>query len=181
MSGWLWALLIFAVLMVLLYLSNVAGRLDRLHKRVELSQLNMQRALERRRDISELAATSGLLDPASSLLIADAVGRVDSVDPADVVSFGVAESDLTSVLGVVFGDVDDVDAVVAEPGGEVVGRLADSCRRVEIGRRFYNDAVFATREMRKRRMVRWFRLQGTAVLPEPFEMNDTVPAGFAGR
>lgn len=181
MSGWAWALLIAALLVVLLYLSNVAGRLDRLHRRVELSRLNMQRALERRRDISELVVASGLLDPASSLLIADAVSRVDEVDPVDVVTFGVAESDLTSVLGVVFNDVDDVDMVVAEPGGEVVGRLADACRRVEIGRRFYNDAVFATREMRKRRMVRWFRLQGTAELPEPFEMNDTVPAGFAGR
>lgn len=181
MSGWLWALLILAILVVLLYLSNVAGRLDRLHKRVELSQLNMQRALERRRDISELVAASGLLDPASSLLIADAVVHVDAEDPVDVVSYGVAESDLSSVLGAVFSDVEDVDAVIAEPGGEVVGRLADACRRVEIGRRFYNDAVFATREMRKRRMVRWFRLQGTAHLPEPFEMNDSVPAGFAGR
>lgn len=177
----MWALLVAVLLLLLLYLSNVAGRLDRLHRRVELSRVNVQRALERRRDLSELVAASGLLDPASSLLIADAVGRVDDADPADVVTFGVAESDLTSVLGAVFSDVDDVDAVVAEPGGEVVGRLADACRRVEIGRRFYNDAVFATREMRKRRTVRWFRLQGTAALPEPFEMNDAVPAGFAGR
>ncbi len=181
MPGWIWALLIVGLVVFALYLSNVAGRLDRLHKRVELSRLNMQRALERRRDISEVMAASGLLDPASSLLIADAVARVDSVEPADVVAFGVAESDLTSVLSVVFGDIADVDSMVAEPGGEVVGRLADACQRVEIGRRFYNDAVFATREMRKRRMIRWFRLQGTAALPEPFEMNDTVPAGFAGR
>lgn len=181
MPGWVWVLIVVVLAVLVLYLSNVAGRLDRLHKRVELSQLNMQRALERRRDISEVVAASGLLDPASSLLMADAVGRVDSVDPADVVTFGVAESDLSSVLGVVFHDVDDVDAMVAEPGGEVVGRLADACRRVEIGRRFYNDAVFATREMRKRRMVRWFRLQGTAALPEPFEMNDAIPTGFAGR
>lgn len=181
MPGWVWVLLIVAVLGFLLYLSNVAGRLDRLHKRVELSRLNMQRALERRRDISEVVASSSLLDPASSLLIADTVGGVDGVDPADAVGFAVAESDLTSVLGAVFGDADDVDAMVIEAGGEVVGRLADACRRVEIGRRFYNDAVFATREMRNRRMVRWFRLQGTAGLPEPFEMNDAVPAGFAGR
>lgn len=177
----MWALLIGAVLLLVLYLSNVAGRLDRLHRRVEISRVNMQRALERRRDMSELVAASGLLDPASSLLIADAVGRVDDVDSVDVVTYGVAESDLTSVLGAVFSDVEDVDLVVAEPGGEVVGRLADACRRVEIGRRFYNEAVFATREMRKRRMVRWFRLQGTAAQPEPFEINDTVPAGFAGR
>jgi len=179
--GWVWALLVVALLLVLLYLSNVAGRLDRLHRRVELSRLNMQRALERRRDISELVAASGLLDPASSLVTADAVTRVDAADPDDPVAFGVAESDLTAVLGAVFADADEVDEMVAEPGGEVIGRLADACRRVEIGRRFYNDAVFATREMRRRRAVRWFRLQGTAALPEPFEMNDVFPAGFAGR
>lgn len=181
MPGWLWAILGIAVVLVLLYLSNVAGRLDRLHKRVELSQLNMLRALERRRDLSEVVASSGLLDPASSLVIADAVGRVDGADPDDDVAFGVAESDLTVVLGAVFSDVGEVDEMVAEPGGEVIGRLADACRRVEIGRRFYNDAVFATREMRRRRAVRWFRLQGTAMLPEPFEINDAFPAGFAGR
>ena len=181
MPGWLWVIVAGLLGFVLLYLSNVAGRLDRLHKRVEISGLNMLRALERRRDLSEIVASAGILDPASSLVTADAVSRADAADPDDSVTFAVAESDLTAVLGAVFADIDEVDEMVAEPGGEVIGRLSDACRRVEIGRRFYNDAVFATREMRRRRAVRWFRLQGTAALPEPFEMNDTLPAGLVGR
>lgn len=141
----------------------------------------MEHALARRRDIAELVVASGLIDPASGLLIGDAVATVDAVDPADDSARGLAESNLTAVLGVVFDDPLEVDAMMREPGGDVVRRLADQSRRVEIGRRFYNDAVFATVQMRRRPAVRWFRLQGRAALPVPFEMNDTMPAGFAPR
>jgi len=181
MPGWLWVAIVLVVVLVILYLSNTAGRLDRLHLRVESSRVNMLHSLTRRRDVTELVATSGLVDPASAILLADAVAAGAEVDERDLVTLGLAESDLTAVLDVVFDDPVEVAAVIAEPGGEVVQRLADQCRRVEIGRRFYNDAVFATAQMRRRPAVRWFRLQGTAEQPVPFEMNDTMPQGFAPR
>jgi hypothetical protein len=181
MPGWLWTTLLILVAVVALYLSNTAGRLDRLHHRVEASRTNMEHALARRRDVSELVVASGLIDPASGLLIDDAVAAVDSVATDDDAARALAESNLTAVLDAVFADPIDVDAIVHESGGEVVQRLADQCRRVEIGRRFYNDAVFATTQMRQRPVVRWFRLQGTAALPTPFEMNDEMPTGFAPR
>lgn len=181
MPGWLWITLLLLAVLVVLYLSNTAGRLDRLHHRVEASRTNMEHALARRRDVSELVVGSGLIDPASGLLIGDAVAAVDAVDPNDEPVRGLAESNLTAVLSAVFSDPLEVDAMMSEPGGDVVRRLADQCRRVEIGRRFYNDAVFATVQMRRRPVVRWFRLQGTAALPAPFEMNDAMPPGFAPR
>lgn len=181
MPGWFWVALILVLAIVVLYLSNTAGRLDRLHHRVESSRANMEHALARRRDVAELVVASGLIDPASALLIGDAVAAVDEVDPADEAGRGLAESNLTAVLGAVFSDPLEVDAMTHEPGGETIKRLADQCRRVEIGRRFYNDAVFATVQMRRRLVVRWFRLQGTAGLPTPFEMNDQMPLGFAPR
>jgi hypothetical protein len=182
-DGWLvWLLLALVILaLVVWYLSSTAGRLDRLHRRVEVSHDNLVAALQRRRDVADHAAATGLLDPASSLLIAEAVARVDQSTPTDRVAFYLVESDLTAVLGAVFTDPAEVDEIVAEPGGDVVARLADACHRVEIGRRFYNDAVLATRSMRERPLVRWFRLQGTAEMPETVEMAASAPDGFAGR
>jgi len=183
MPGWVWWLLVAVLVVVVVYLSNTAGRLDRLHRRVEVSRYNLARALERRRDLAELTAGVGLLDPASALLIDDAVARVDRAEEADAlesVEVGLAESDLSAVLAAVFADREEVALVAGQPGADAVGRLADSCRRVQIGRRFYNDAVNATRSMRQRRVVRLFRLQGTAPMPRSFEMNDQLPAGFAG-
>ncbi|MCB0916543.1 MAG: hypothetical protein KDC23_12710, partial [Actinobacteria bacterium] len=140
MSGpaWLVTLLAVAVVIaVVVYLSSTAGRLDRLHRRVEVGQDNLHRALQRRRDLADHAAAIGVLDPASSLLIANAVARVDATEPSDRVATYLAESDLTAVLTAVFADPTEVDEIIDEPGGEVVARLADSCHRVEIGRRFY--------------------------------------------
>lgn len=179
--SWWWVLLLVVVLVGLgWYLSTTAGRLDRMHRRVEVSLGNLEGALERRRDAADHVASVGLLDPASSLLIADAVAGVDQVAASDRVQRYVAESDLSTVLSNVFSDPAEVAEIVTEPGGELVLRLADSCRRVEIGRRFYNDAVYSTRSMRSWPVVRTFRLQGRAAMPETVEMVDTPPDGFAG-
>lgn len=182
MNWWPW-LIVLVILLVLVvwYLSNTAGRLDRLHHRVEASRDNLNGALERRRDVADHVATIGLLDPASALLVAEAVLVADDQSGADPVARSVAESDLTKVLSAVFADPQEVDEMVDEPGGEVVTRLADACRRVEFGRRFYNDAVFATRAMRSRPVVKLFRLQGSAAMPETLEMSDAPPPGFLGR
>lgn len=182
MDVWVWlGLGVLVLIAVVIYLSNTAGRLDRLHKRVEVMRANLDAELLRRAEATEAVAAGGLLDPASSLLLDDAATRALDVDPSDAVARSVAESDLSTVLDAVFGDPEVVDDLVAEPGADEVLALADACRRVQIGRRFYNDAVLATRAMRNRPVVRTFRLQGHAAMPRTVEMMDEPPAGFAGR
>lgn len=181
MDLWWWILLVLLAGVVLVYSSSTAGRLDRLHRRVEIGAANLAAALASRRELADHTASTGLLDPASSMLIADAVQHVVDAPSGDKVAIELAESDLTGVLCAVFADAGEVDVIVAEPGGDMVVRLADSCRRVQIGRRFYNDAVHSTRTMRSRRLVRLLRLAGTAPMPESVEMVDTVPPGFVGR
>jgi hypothetical protein len=44
-----------------------------------------------------------------------------------------------------------------------------------MARRFHNDAVIATRAVRRKRLVRWFGLSGRAPLPTSFEMDDEPP------
>jgi hypothetical protein len=69
-----WVVLIAALLLVMgVYVSWRAGRLDRLHARVEAARTALDLALERRASAAAELASSGLLDPATSLLIAGAV------------------------------------------------------------------------------------------------------------
>ncbi len=65
-------LLVLAVLLAAWYLSFSASRLDRLHHRVEGSRATLDAQLVRRAEAAIELATSGLLDPASGLLVAGA-------------------------------------------------------------------------------------------------------------
>jgi hypothetical protein len=55
--------------------------------------------------------------------------------------------------------------------------LEASCRRVQLARRFHNDAVRCV--ALRRRRPRWFRLAGHT-WPETVELDDRMP-GFATR
>ena len=101
-------------------------------------------------------AESGLLDPAASLLLADAAKRAAMTDPAAGAARSAAESDLTRVLAAIFrprptatSSLDDLDPMDAT----LVQELAAATRRVELARRFHNDGVAAARELRRRRLV----------------------------
>jgi hypothetical protein len=80
----------------------------------------------------------------------------------------------------VFADSEDVTELISEaPHTEAVLRdLAQACRRVELARRFHNDAVGAAQLLHKRKIVRYFRLAGHTDLPESIDLDDTVPAGL---
>src|SRR5258708_13693359 len=95
-------LIIIAAILVGVYVSWRAGRLDRLHARVEAARAALDAALVRRSSISVELAASGLLDPATSLLIAGAAHDARAAGEPDE----RAESDLTRALR----------AALAQPG-----------------------------------------------------------------
>jgi hypothetical protein len=57
--------------------------------------------------------------------------------------------------------------------------LVEASKRVELARRFYNDAVRATLALRRHRLVRWLHLAGHAPLPQPVDFDDRRPPGLA--
>lgn len=74
-----------------------------------------------------------------------------------------AENELTGLLAEL--DRDAVpDALAAE--------LSDAEQRVVIARRVHNDAVRDTLSQRRRRVVRWFKLAGTAAQPVYLEIAE---------
>jgi hypothetical protein len=173
--GWFIAVVVVALLG--LYVRGLVGRLDRLHLRVEASNEALEVQLLRRASLVNQLADSGWLDPASSLLLADAATEVQDCDPEDR---GVAESALSRTLRTVFeqpGLVASIEDIAG--GGDFLHRLASSSERVLLARRFANEAARSTLEVRRRTIVRILRLAGHAALPEMFEMDDAPSAELA--
>jgi hypothetical protein len=182
MNPWWIALAVALAAVFGLYLSMTAGRLDRLHKRIDTSRLALDAQLLRRSAVALEVAASGLLDPATSALVADAAHTARTAPEDDPVAKGLAESDLTKALGAAFADREDVDGLRAVPeGAALVDELDGACMRVELSRRFLNDAVRACRQVRRQRLPRWFGLAGRTPWPDTVEMDDTPPAGLRIR
>jgi hypothetical protein len=155
-----WVLLAVGVLLLLLgaYASWTAGRLDRLHHRVEIARASLETELARRSAlVAELAGT-GILGAASSLLLLDAAhrARTASLDEREQ-----RESALTRAI--------NATGCSVEPWAD---ELSLAMRRVQLARRFHNDIVVSTRDLRRRRLVQWFRLAGHAAVPATIELED---------
>jgi hypothetical protein len=164
------------VLLLLLagfYLSWTAGRIDQLHHRIEVARAALDAQLVRRSAVAMELGTSGLLDPAAAVLIATAAREARS-GPDDARE--QAESDLSRALRAALDQPGQVDELRAEPGGpELVGELDAAAHRVVMARRFHNDAVRATRAVRRKRHVRYLRLAGHAAEPTTVEFDDEPP------
>lgn len=152
-----------------------ASRLDHLHTRLERMDATLDAELLRRSIATLELATSGVLDPASALLLADAAHRARSA-PRD--EREEAESSLTEALvAVIDPDVLRSDEV-PEWGRELVDDVGVAARRVQTARRLYNGTVTVTRARRRSPFVRVFHLAGRAAMPEPIEFDDRVPPAF---
>jgi hypothetical protein len=176
----IWTIIVLVVLAVVLwgfYVSWRASRLDRLHNRVESARTALDLALVRRASAASDLASSGLLDPATSLLLADAVRRARQAEPGER---DLAESDLTRALRATLGDpvfrkelVGD-DGTVNHGAAELVAEVEAAAQQVFIARKFYNDLAGRTVYARRRPLARVLRLAGSAMLPEFFDMDDAI-------
>jgi hypothetical protein len=176
-----WAIAVaLVVLLLALYLRSLAGRLDRLHVRVEAARNALDAQLVRRTSAALELAHAGVLDPASSLLLAEEAYTAQTASERDRPQ---SESELTAALHAALADAETVVLVESSPRGrDLVENLRAACARVVLARRFYNEAVRDTQVLRGRRLVRWLRLAGTAPYPRSFDIDDLPPAalGTAG-
>jgi hypothetical protein len=173
------AVVLVAVLIVLfgLYLSWTATRLDRLHVRLDAARVALDAQLLRRSTAILELARSGLLDPATALILASGA-RAAEIAPED--EREAAESALTRDVRVAFEDPAQGEHVRAHPDGpELMDELGKAMRRVQLARRFHNESVRAVRLLREHRMVRAFRLAGRAPDKPSFEIDDEVPTAFS--
>lgn len=173
-----WTIIVLAVLVVVLwgfYVTWRASRLDRLHNRVEAARTALDLAMVRRASAAFVLASSGQLDPATSLLLGDAVRRARRADPAER---DLAESDLTRALRASLGDPDFRKELIDDPGAaELVAEVEAAAHQVFLARKFYNDVAGRTIEARRRPLARVLRLAGSAPRPRFFEMDDAIGDG----
>jgi len=148
---------LLAVLHVL-YSMWTARRLDRLHARVDAARAALDRQLRYRAEAA-LSSVPVARSPAERDLVAA------GTEARAVSGLGhdreAAESALSRALQAISSDVDSA--------------LADVMMRTVFARRFHNDAVRDALTVRRRRIVRWFHLAGTARLPAFFEMDEATP------
>ncbi|HWJ84795.1 MAG TPA: hypothetical protein VNR62_05160 [Cellulomonas sp.] len=207
--SWSETLVLVVALVALLgwWLWVTASRLDRLHRKVGAARAVVDTQLIRRATATAELATSGLLDPVSSVLVGEAAwaalaaggsdaettpgvpvelrellagdprGPVAPSSLAEGISErGRIESELSATLREVLDDPAEVVALRGEPGGEeLLDDLGSAWYRVQISRRFHNEAVAQTRRMRRGIAVRLFRLAGHAPEPRTLELDDEWP------
>ncbi len=196
-------LVLGAVAVVLLW--RRAVRLDTLHRTVLRSRQTLETQLAQRAAAAHELATSGALDPAETLLVTDVVLRATDAAGSEVVPDGLAgstpahflaapdvsaatppeersdraliESELSRTLRTVLGDGASRQGLAEDPRtGDMLDRLEQSWYRLQLARRFHNSHVEQVRRLRADPVVRYFRLAGRAPMPEPFDMDDTLPS-----
>ncbi|GDY67088.1 hypothetical protein SAV14893_064810 [Streptomyces avermitilis] len=96
-----------------LYLSWTAGRLDRLHARIDAARAALDAQLLRRASVAQELATAGVLDPAASIVLYEAA---HAARQAEEEQREVAESELSQALRAVFGEQQQVEVVREAPG-----------------------------------------------------------------
>jgi len=183
-------LVIAAALFVGVYVSWRAGRIDRLHARVDMARAALDATLLRRSSVALELATSGLLDPATSLLLASAVHGTRAGGSGGVGTPGqqggdrprdLAESDLTRALRAAFSQPAFRSSLSGSDGAdELLAEVEAASHQVFLARKFYNDLVAVTRDARHRPLARLLRLSGKADIPVFFEMDDSLIAEKGG-
>ena len=170
---WWTIVLVGALLLLLLVLLGfgawgyrTANRLDRLHVRYDLSWQALDAALGRRAVVARAVAANAFGGPADAEA-RQLVARADAAEAAPRRAREACENELSAALAL-------VDPAAGPVG--LIAELADAEARVVLARRFHNDAVRDTLALRERRLVRWFRLAGTAALPTYFEIAEQAQA-----
>ncbi|GLW06383.1 membrane protein [Microtetraspora sp. NBRC 13810] len=173
--------LVVGVVLVLtaVYISWRAGRLDRLHIRLELAREALDGALVRRAAICLELAASRILDPATSLVLASAAHEART---AGVEEREHAESDLSRTLRAAVDQERFREKLAERPGGaELFAELEEAVAKVVYSRRFYNNAAGVTRTAQRRFLARTLRLAGYTEYPGFFEIDDDPPRAMAAE
>jgi hypothetical protein len=174
-------ILVIGVLVVLasVYVSWRAGRLDRLHIRLEAAQAALDAALLRRAAVSLELAGSRILDPATSLVLAAAAHEARTSGPDEREH---AESDLSKTLRAVVDQERFVERLGEHPTGPALMKELDTAvAKVVYSRRFFNNAVAVTRTAQRRWLARTLRLAGHTDYPQFFEIDDAPPESLAAE
>ncbi len=156
---------LFLVAIIAWYLSFLATRLDRLHHRVEASWATLDSLLQKRAAIALEIARSEISDPASSLLLTFAAHQARD---ASVKDRSQAEIGLAGALGIL---LESADAVEGGLERDLLRELEDLNEKIAVATALHVESVTRTQMVRKKWVIRAFRLAGHAPLPVLYEFE----------
>jgi len=151
------------LILFLWYLSFSATRLDRLHHRVESSWAALDSLLQRRAAIALEIAHSQFADPGLSLILNQAAHLARE---AEISERSDAESGLTSALGLLLENEKDTNE------DHLIKELAQITDRIRVAVKLHVEAVNRTQLVRRKLIVRTFRLAGRAPLPTIYRFEE---------
>ena len=161
-------LFLLAIAIFVWYLSFLAGRLDRLHHRVETSWANLDGLLQRRAAIALEIAKSDFSDPASSLLLTFASHQARE---ASIKDRSQAESGLSGALSI----LRDTSAADSDPAvRDLFRELSELNSKIKVAIALHVESVTRTQLIRSKWIIRTFRLAGSAPLPVTYEFESDV-------
>lgn len=156
MASWL-AVALVLVVGTGVYAAWTAGRLDRLHLRLDAARIGLDTALAYRIGV---ASSSGI-DCGSSRLEATR-SAIDLSHERER-----AENAMSRAIRGALATPDELTPAQREA-------LLDAVTRAGFARRFHNDAVRDVLVLRRRLIVRYLHLAGHAPLPQYFEIDDVA-------
>jgi hypothetical protein len=164
--GWFVLAVLVAVLLTM-WVTFTLTRLDRLHARVDAAQAALDAQLVRRAaallHVAE-SPDSGAAEHHRAYYETVARAALD-VDTAE-------RPGAENAVGRALADLAEREPELHE---DAAAELREAAARVQIARRFYNDAVRDTRTLRARRMPRMLHLAGRRAMPQFFDIDDTLP------
>jgi hypothetical protein len=163
-----WLVFALLVLLILWYLTFTATRLDRLHHRVETSWANLDVLLQKRAAVALEIAHSDIADPASSMLLTAAAYQARD---ANIQNRSQAESGLSGALGLL---LEDSQHLATAADSALLTELSGLTDKIRVAIAIHTDAVARTQMVRRKFIVKLFRLAGTAPLPITYEFESDV-------
>ncbi len=170
---------IVAIAFAVWYLSYQAGRLDRLHHRIEVTELALHGQLVRRGGIvAELAAVPGI-DPALSVLWGQAAHEALILQEVSSPKRTQVEDELTSILVLTLDELEEDNEIRSnEHASLLLNELLQVSSRIKMSQQFHTDAVRDCLEIREQFLVRFFRLAGRAKAPVPLDLDVQIPSAL---
>ncbi|NBY15527.1 MAG: hypothetical protein EBQ72_04175 [Actinobacteria bacterium] len=168
------------LLLIIWYLSHQAGRLDRLHHRIEATEAALDGHLGRRAGIVAELSASNMIDPVTSAVLAQAAHDALAVEPHEITQRLDIENELTEVLLASLSDEDEVtEWLTDKPTALLISELSNVCARIQMSRTFHSEAVSDCLKIRNQWLVRIFRLAGYAQLPTVLALDTRMPSALS--
>lgn len=170
-----------ALLLFAWYLSNVAGRLDRLHLKAEAAKLSLDTQLALR-----TSAVGRLIEKLNNQnyeikelpeVWQEAIKR-EAEDFSDDLQWKY-ESALTVAINNLV--TLQPDLLIKPEFAKIISDLAQASRRVQYAKAFHNDAQKNALKVRGRPLVKIFRLAGRAKLPALIEFDDFLAPALKNK